>query len=146
MGQKRPKGIFEICSEEGKQQITFNSIKEFDDLISALERAKALYVEEHGEQGPDETLYVEKSDGTACGFYSKGYMSSRGSDPEAGKNDLYSFCLLNADGIVMAKILAGGFFCGGGGVPHTFYENDKIVAVAPASWTIVREENFDEES
>ena len=29
-------------------------------------------------------LYVEKSDGTACGFYSKGYLSARGSDPEAG--------------------------------------------------------------
>ena len=28
-------------------------------------------------------LYVEKSDGTACGLYSKGYMSARGSDPEA---------------------------------------------------------------
>ena len=31
-------------------------------------------------------LYVEKSDGTACGLYSKGYMSSRGSDPEAGSS------------------------------------------------------------
>ena len=29
-------------------------------------------------------LYVEKSDGTACGLYSKGYMSARGSDPGAG--------------------------------------------------------------
>lgn len=122
MGQKRPKGIFEICSEEGKQQITFNSIAEFDDLISALERAKALYVEEHGEHEPDET------------------------EPSVEENDLYSFCLLNADGIVMAKILADRFCCGGGGVPHTFYEKDKIVAVAPASWTVVREENFDEES
>ena len=28
-------------------------------------------------------LYVEKSDGTACGLYAKGYMSARGSDPEA---------------------------------------------------------------
>ena len=28
-------------------------------------------------------LYVEKSDGTACGLYSKGYISARGSDPEA---------------------------------------------------------------
>ena len=28
-------------------------------------------------------LYVEKSDGTPCGLYSKGYMSARGSDPEA---------------------------------------------------------------
>ena len=31
-------------------------------------------------------LYVEKSDGTACGLYSKGYMSARGSDPEAGSS------------------------------------------------------------
>lgn len=30
-------------------------------------------------------LYVEKSDGTACGFYSKGFVSARGSDPEAGE-------------------------------------------------------------
>lgn len=28
-------------------------------------------------------LYVEKSDGTACGFYSKGFVSARGSDPLA---------------------------------------------------------------
>ena len=28
-------------------------------------------------------LYVEKSDGTPCGLYTKGYMSARGSDPEA---------------------------------------------------------------
>lgn len=121
MGQKRPKGIFEICSEEGKQQITFNSIKEFDDLISALERAKALYVEEHGEHEPEETEHgVEIS-------------------------DLSSFCLLNADGIVMAKILANGFQENDMGT-HYFYEKGVIVAVAPASWTVVREENFDEES
>lgn len=122
MGQKRPKGIFEICSEEGKQQITFNSIKEFDDLISALERAKALYVEEHGGQETDEM------------------------EPSVEKNDLYSFCLLNADGIVMAKILADRLSRDIYGDFHIFYEKDKIVAVAPASWTVVREENFDEES
>ena len=28
-------------------------------------------------------LYVEKSDGTACGFYVKGFLSARGSDPES---------------------------------------------------------------
>ena len=32
-------------------------------------------------------LYVEKSDGTACGLYSKGYMSAHGSDPEAATGD-----------------------------------------------------------
>lgn len=122
MGQKRPRGIFEICSEEGKQQITFNSIKEFDDLISALERAKALYAEEHGGQEPDEM------------------------EPSVEKNDLYSFCLLNADGIVMAKILADRLSRDIYGDFHIFYEKDKIVAVAPASWTVIREENFDEES
>lgn len=122
MGQKRPKGIFEICSEEGKQQITFNSIEEFDDLVSALEKARAHYIEELGEEDADETEHgVEET-----------YLSS--------------YCLLNADGIVMAKIIADKYDQDEAGKFHLFYEKDKIVAVAPASWTVVREANFDEES
>lgn len=106
-----------FVSAEGVQQITLKSIEDIDNLLETLQDVKNCLSAEPEEAEKD----IEVS-------------------------DLSSYCLLNADGVVMAKILAGGFYQGEGGVPHTFYEKDKIVAVAPASWTVVREENFDEES
>lgn len=104
-------------SDEGVQQITLKSIEDIDNLLETLQDVKNCLSAEHEETKKD----IEET-------------------------DLSSYCLLNADGIVMAKILADRFYCGERGVPHLFYEKDRVVAVAPEFWTVVREENFDEES
>lgn len=104
-------------SAEGVQQITLKSIEDIDSLLETLQDVKNCLSAEPEEAEKD----IEIS-------------------------DLSSYCLLNADGIVMAKILADRYSGNLTGDFHLFYEKDKIVAVAPASWTVVREENFDEES
>lgn len=104
-------------SAEGVQQITLKSIEDIDNLLETLQGVKNCLSAEPEEAEKD----IEIS-------------------------DLSSYCLLNADGVVMAKILAERYVVGEYGRFHLFYEKDKIVAVAPASWTVVREENFDEES
>lgn len=106
-----------VETEEGVQQITLKSIEDIDNMLETLQDVKNCLSAESEESEKD----IEIS-------------------------DLSSYCLLNADGIVMAKILADRFYCGERGVPHTFYEKDRVVAVAPESWTVVREENFDAKS
>ena len=103
-------------SDNGVQQITLNSLDEISKMVETLQEVKDCLSSDSEETEKD----IEMS-------------------------DLFSYCLLNADGIVMAKILADRY----SGTPlagfHVFYEKDKIVAVAPASWIVIREENFDEE-
>lgn len=104
-------------SAEGVQQITLKSIEDIDNLLETLQdEKKCLFAE------PEET------------------------EKDIEVSDLSSYCMLNADGIVMAKIIADKYDQDEAGKFHLFYEKGKIVAVAPASWTVVREENFDEES
>lgn len=103
-----------INTEEGVQQITLKSIEDIENMLETLQDVKNCLSAESEEAEKD----IEIS-------------------------DLSSYCLLNSDGIVMAKILANGFKENDMGA-HYFHEKGEIVAVAPASWTVVREENFDE--
>ena len=106
-----------VDSAEGVQQITLKSIEDIDNLLETL-------------QGVKNCLFAEPEE----------------AEKDIEVSDLSSYCMLNADGIVMAKIIADKYGQDEAGKFHLFYEKDKIVAVAPASWTVVREENFDEES
>lgn len=104
-------------SEEGVQQITLKSIEDIDNMLEALQDVKHCISPESEETKKD----IEET-------------------------DIFSYCLLNDDGIVIAKILADRYSGDLNGNFHLFYEKDNIVAVAPASCIVIREENFDEES
>lgn len=95
------------------QDITVTSLEEIEKWIGILQNARRYFTKDKD---------VEKENTKA--------------------SELSSYILMNSDGNIMGKVLAERYAGTPMGDFHVFYEKDKIIAVVPASWSVIKKDRF----